>query len=82
MGNYSKNAKNVSDCRTNVENEFPMMTEEEASKLINLAATILQAQIRGFLVRRRFNFIEYKRLNVAAMKIQAAWYEYEKNTFS
>ncbi|XP_046847336.1 uncharacterized protein LOC124440955 [Xenia sp. Carnegie-2017] len=82
MGDYSKNAKNASYCGTNVENEFPMLTEEEASKLINLAATILQAQIRGFLVRRRFNFIEYKRLNVAAMKIQAAWRGYYFRKYS
>lgn len=53
--------------------DFPIMTEEEANKLIHLAATILQAHIRGFLVRRKFDFKNYKQKHDAASKIQALW---------
>ena len=53
--------------------DLPIMTEEEANKLIHLAATILQAHIRGFLVRQKFDFKDFKRKHEAASKIQAFW---------
>lgn len=63
----------MADDLTNVSVDMPIMTEEEANKLINLAATILQSHIRGFLVRRKFDYRNFKRMYTAASKIQALW---------
>lgn len=69
----SEDIPSVHDDATDTSEELPIMTEEEANKLINLAATILQSHIRGFLARRKFDYRVYKRVNVAACKIQALW---------
>ena len=53
--------------------DLPIMSEEEANKLIDLAATILQSHIRGFLVRRKFDYRDFKKRHTAASKIQALW---------
>ena len=50
-----------------------MMTEEEAIRLLSLAATIIQAHVRGYLVRKKFDFCQYRRRNYAAACIQAVW---------
>ena len=51
----------------------PIMTEEEAIRLLSLAATIIQAHVRGYLVRKKFDFCQYRRRNYAAACIQAVW---------
>ena len=51
----------------------PIMTEEEAFRLLSLAATIIQARVRGYLVRKTFDFCQYRRQKYAAACIQAAW---------
>ena len=51
----------------------PIMTEEEAVRLLSLAATIIQAHVRGYLVRKKFNFCQFRRRKHAAACIQAAW---------
>lgn len=51
------------------------MTEEEAIRLFSLAATIIQAHVRGYLVRKKFDFCQYRRRNYAAASIQAVWYK-------
>ena len=51
----------------------PIMTEEEAVRLLSLAATIIQAHVRGYLVRKQFNFCQFRRRKHAAACIQAAW---------
>lgn len=51
----------------------PIMTEEEAVRLLSLAATIIQAHVRGYLVRKKFNFCQFRRRKRAAACIQAAW---------
>ena len=50
------------------------MTEQEVLRLFGLAASIIQAHVRGFLVRRRLNFWEYKKRSRAAAVIQATWW--------
>lgn len=49
------------------------MTEEEAVRLLSLAATIIQGHVRGYLVRKKFNFCQFRRRKHAAACIQAAW---------
>eukprot|EP00794_Sanderia_malayensis_P000186 gene186-799_t len=61
-------AVSVSD-RTSVS-----MTAEEAVRLLNLAAAMIQAYVRGFLQRRKYQTF-MKRFK-AATKIQAAWRGY------
>ena len=51
----------------------PIMTEEEAVRLLSLAATIIQAHVRGYLVRKKFNFCQFRRRKHAVACIQAAW---------
>ena len=51
----------------------PIMTEEEAVRLLSLAATIIQAHVRGYLVRKKFNFCQFRRRKHAAACIQATW---------
>ena len=51
------------------------MTEEEAIRLLSLAATIIQAHVRGYLVRKKFDFCQYRRRKYAAASIQAVWYK-------
>ena len=68
-----KHLSSMNDDLTTVCENPPIMTEEEADKLINLAATILQSRIRGFLVRRKFDYRTFKRTHAAASKIQALW---------
>lgn len=51
------------------------MTEEEAIRLFSLAATIIQAHVRGYLVRKKFDFCQYRRRKYAAASIQAVWYK-------
>jgi len=51
----------------------PIMTEEEALRLLSLAATLIQAHVRGYLVRKKFDFFLYRRQKNAATCIQAAW---------
>ncbi|XP_028414021.1 protein PFC0760c-like [Dendronephthya gigantea] len=70
------------DDPSNMSDDLPIMTEEEANKLINLAATIIQSRIRGFLVRRKFDFSKYKRIHIAASKIQALWRGYYFRCYS
>ncbi|XP_048577252.1 uncharacterized protein LOC116601131 [Nematostella vectensis] len=59
----------------------PIMTEEEAMRLISLAATIIQARVRGFLVRQRLHFQEYRARKNAAVVIQAAWRGYRARSY-
>ena len=63
----------MSDGLTNKSEDLPIMSEDEANKLINLAATIMQSHIRGFLARRKFDYRNFKRMHAAASKIQALW---------
>lgn len=56
------------------------MTEEEALRLFSLAATIIQAHVRGYLVRKKFDFCQYRRRKYAAACIQAAWKGYRART--
>ena len=51
------------------------MTEEEALRLLSLAVTLIQAHVRGYLVRKKFDFFLYRRKKNAATCIQAAWWE-------
>lgn len=53
-----------------------IMTEEEAIRLFSLAATIIQAHVRGYLVRKKFDFCQYRQKKYAAACIQAAWKGY------
>lgn len=58
----------------------PIMTEEEALRLLSLAATLIQAHVRGYLVRKKFDFFLYRRKKNAATCIQAAWKGYRART--
>ncbi|XP_067027627.1 uncharacterized protein [Acropora muricata] len=58
----------------------PIMTEEEALRLLSLAATLIQAHVRGYLVRKKFDFFLYRRKKNAANCIQAAWKGYRART--
>lgn len=60
--------------------EDPIMTEEEALRLLSLAATIIQAHVRGYLVRKKFDFCQYRQQKNAAACIQAAWKGYRART--
>ncbi|XP_031569041.1 uncharacterized protein LOC116303604 [Actinia tenebrosa] len=71
----------VSDEQDNKAEPPPIMTEEEAFGLINLAATIIQAHVRGFLVRCKMHFHEYRQRNRAAALIQATWKGYRARTY-
>ena len=60
----------------------PIMTEEEALRLLSLAATLIQAHVRGYLVRKKFDFFLYRRQKNAATCIQAAWWEKKINGYN
>ena len=48
------------------------MTSDEALRLLNLAAAMIQAYVRGFIQRKKYlAFLKYRK---AATKIQATWY--------
>ena len=47
------------------------LTADEAASLLHLAAALIQAYIRGFLQRRRYQ--KTLRRHKAAVKLQAVW---------
>ena len=47
------------------------LTADEAASLLHLAASMIQAYVRGFLQRRRYQICLMR--HKAATKIQAAW---------
>ena len=61
-------------CNKNIESVPITMTREEAMKLVNIAASLLQVNIKRYLQQKKFKVILLR--HKSAIKIQAVWRGY------